>query len=109
MNQKIITIIKKKDYIYIPYYICGNLIVKFEYFSYSIKIKSVKSYIFSFFNEKIICIFFIVFCSRAQKLKFKEVYKKDFENYFWLLILNFILSYFFLYYSVFFLFYKIQK
>ena len=96
---------KKKNY-FTPYYIFGYLILKFERFIFTINIKSFSSFIYSILSDtKIILILLINLLSRAQKLKFKTIYKNEFNKSIYYLIGNFSLSYVILFiFSIYFFF-----
>ena len=84
---------EKKIY-FNPIFILGCLIIQFNKFIISITIKGFLSYIWSILSDKkIILIILINLLSRAQKLKFKTIYKNEFSKSIYYLIGNFGLSY----------------
>ena len=83
----------EKKHRYEADYILGYLVIKDEFTKVVIKIRGFWGYLSSILNYKTIYIFFINFCSRAQKLKFKTNYKKGFNQEMEWLQLNFGLSY----------------
>ena len=83
----------KKEHRYEADYILGYLIIKDDFTKVIIKIRGFWGYLCSILNYKTVYIFFINFCSRAQKLKFKADYNKKFNQETKLLQLNFGLSY----------------
>ena len=103
-------IIEKKSN-YNLYYIFGVLIIKFEHFIITATIKTISSYIWMILkDEKIIMILLINLFSRTQKLKFKTIYKKEFNTSIYYLIGNFSLSYFILFiFSIIFYFREVRN
>ena len=86
----------KKNIYFKPYYIFGYLIIKFDQFIITIKIKSIMSYICTILSDsKIILILIINLLSRAQKLKFKTIYKSNFNKSIYYLINIFCNKYFY--------------
>jgi len=62
---------------YTSLYVGGYFLIKTKYISSFITIKGFCSYISSVLtNWRILLVFFINFCSRIQKVKFKNEYKK---------------------------------
>lgn len=92
-NHNINLILKRKNFYTSDYYF-GYLMISFDEFVFFIKIKSFLGFLKSLINSKFIFIFFVNLLSRAQKLKFKEEYKKEFDGCIISHILNFLLSYF---------------
>jgi hypothetical protein len=114
-HKKLISSIIKFDYNkkinYSSYYFCGYLTIKFNDFIVSIKIKELSDFILSLIkNVKFDLIIIINFLSRAQKLKFKELYKNSYDESLWfMLLLNFLLSYFMAYFSLIIFYYINEK
>ena len=74
--------------------ILGYLIIRGEFSHIIINIKGFGGYLYSIINNwKFWLILFINFFSRAQKLKFKTDFKKEFKEDFHLLSANFLFSY----------------
>ena len=94
-----------------PFYILGCLIIKFPHFMITIKIKSLTSYICSILRDKkIMLILLINLLSRTQKLKFKTIYKKEYNSSIYYLIGNFSLSYLILFiFSIYFFIFEVRK
>ena len=75
-------------------YYCGYLIINNDFIKLIVKIEDIFSYLCSIIcNLKILLLFIIVSCSRAQKFKFKTDYKLHYKNCIELLSLNFLISY----------------
>ena len=86
-------LISSRKKFYTSDYYFGYLTIIFKDFKILIKIQSFVDFLLSLFNWKLIFIIFINLFSRAQKLKFKEEYKKEFDGYIRFHILNFFLSF----------------
>ena len=83
-------------------YIGGNIFIKTDLIYSFITIKGFGKYILSIiFNDKILFILLINFCSRAQKLKLKTEYKNENKDVNWLFS-NFLFSFlgYFIIYSI---------
>ena len=83
-------------------YIGGNIFIKTDLIYSFITIKGFGKYILSIiFNDKILFILLINFCSRAQKLKLKTEYKNEIKDVNWLFS-NFLFSFlgYFIIYSI---------
>ena len=94
-NNKIEKITQNKNQekkLYISDYYCGYLTISFNEFIFSIKINSILDYICSLIFSKFLIVLFINFFSRAQKLKFIEEYKNEFNGSIKWHILNYVLS-----------------
>ena len=90
-NEKVEKKVEEKDE-YTTSYIGGYLLIKRKYISSLITIKGFCSYLASILtNWKIILVFFINFCSRIQKVKFKKEYKDKITD-FWILTSNYFVS-----------------
>ena len=86
-------VLEKKKFYTLDYFCCF-LKISFDNFIFLIKVKNFKNYILQLAkNRKFRFIIYLNLLSRAQKLKSKEIYKKDFDGSLFFHILNFFLSY----------------